>query len=383
MDIKIDESERLASRKKGSNKFIKASGFIVILLVIIASIYVLYEYRSVIYRQMTGTFLDQSQILSEIGISNLSKITMEEYEYANRISKQKCDWDANYRLADSLAGKGYRKQAASLFINYDDFCSPSNVAVRAASSLLLDSGEYEKALTYIDKYIQYTIEDPNGHYQKGIILFSLKRFKEAAPSFYTAINLFKDVSRINWSVFKRLSESYRMSGDVCEAITPIQIWMSASLARSSDPQAVHLISDLRKEGGCLTSYASGEGVFPANTGSGVIIAKVKINSTTGRFVVDTGAAMVALSEDFAERAKLDYRNGEEIITSTANGLSKARYINLEQVGIGNVSADKVAAAVLEKDALGNDIDGLLGRSFLSRFNVSFEGNTWRLTARDQ
>src|SRR5690606_23124051 len=105
------------------------------------------------------------------------------------------------------------------------------------------------------------------------ILFSLKRFKEAVPSFYTAINLFKDASRIDWSVFKRLSESYRMSGDVCEAITPIQTWMSASLERSSNLQAIHLISDLRKEGGCLTSYASGEGVFPANSGSSVIIAE--------------------------------------------------------------------------------------------------------------
>lgn len=383
MDIKIDESERIASRKKGSGRFIKISGLITVLLGIAASSYIIYEYRNLIYRQITGIFLDQDSVLADIGISDVRDITREQYEYAIRIAQQKCDWNSNYKLADSLARNGYRKQAASLLIKYDEDCSPSNVAVRAASTLFLDSGDYESALSYIDKYITYTREDPNGHYQKGIILFSMKRFTDAIPSFYTAINLFKDVSRIDWSVFKRLSESYRMSGDICEAITPIQTWMSASLESSSNLQAIHLVSDLRKEGGCLTSYASGEGIFPANTGSGVIIADVKVNSTKGRFVVDTGAAMVALSEDFAQRAKLDYRNGEEIITSTANGLGKARYVSLEQVGIGNVSADKVAAAVLEKGALGSDIDGLLGRSFLSRFNVSFEGNTWRLAARDQ
>jgi hypothetical protein len=53
------------------------------------------------------------------------------------------------------------------------------------------------------------------------------------------------------------------------------------------------------------------------------------------------------------------------------------------VKVGRVEASDVAVVILNDDtALGSALDGLLGRSFLSRFDVTFGAREWRIETKE-
>lgn len=104
--------------------------------------------------------------------------------------------------------------------------------------------------------------------------------------------------------------------------------------------------------------------------------EVSINGADIRFLVDTGASIVTLSEDDARRAgydpsKLDYT----LQFSTANGTAWGAPIRIEQMRAGPLVARDVRAAV---GGAGMS-KSLLGMSFLNQLNgFSVSGDTLTL-----
>lgn len=98
----------------------------------------------------------------------------------------------------------------------------------------------------------------------------------------------------------------------------------------------------------------------------------KVNGVDVRFVVDTGASLVALSRDDAERVGL---NPDDLayygLAQTANGRVRTAPVMLKSISIGDFVGHDVSGAVIDGD-VGMS---LLGMAFLSRFaRVSFEGD---------
>jgi aspartyl protease family protein len=65
---------------------------------------------------------------------------------------------------------------------------------------------------------------------------------------------------------------------------------------------------------------------------------------------------------------------------TANGATSATLASLDSVKLAGLSASAVPAIVASK-SLGEDVDGLLGMSFLSRFTVVIEDREIQLKAK--
>ena len=97
----------------------------------------------------------------------------------------------------------------------------------------------------------------------------------------------------------------------------------------------------------------------------------QVNGVDILFVVDTGASMVALARKDARRIGLDPdRLAYFGLAQTANGRVATAPITLNTVSIGDFTARKVPAVVIEGD-VGTS---LLGMSFLNQFGrVSFGG----------
>ena len=103
----------------------------------------------------------------------------------------------------------------------------------------------------------------------------------------------------------------------------------------------------------------------------------QINGSSVRFLVDTGATMIALSAADADRLGIDYRKGQPGMTSTANGAAPTYRIKLDSVRVGNITVNNVDAAVL-----GAPMPMvLLGMSFLNRMEMKRDGQTMVLTKR--
>lgn len=92
----------------------------------------------------------------------------------------------------------------------------------------------------------------------------------------------------------------------------------------------------------------------------------EINGRSIEVMVDTGATMVALTAEDAERAGI-YTSARDFTHSahTANGTAKVAPVRISQISIGGITVRDVDGAVAETGKLNQS---LLGMSFLKKLN---------------
>ncbi|MEM1229650.1 MAG: retropepsin-like aspartic protease [Pseudomonadota bacterium] len=101
-----------------------------------------------------------------------------------------------------------------------------------------------------------------------------------------------------------------------------------------------------------------------------------INGQFVNFLVDTGASIVAISSVMADGLGLDYRRGQRGRVQTAQGLTDAFFLDLDQVTVSSLQARRVKAAVI----LGAyPVDILLGMSFLRSVRMEEDGGVLTLS----
>lgn len=110
---------------------------------------------------------------------------------------------------------------------------------------------------------------------------------------------------------------------------------------------------------------------------GHFVTQGSINSRPVQFMVDTGATSIALGRDEAERLGLDWKSGEPVRASTANGVVLSHRINLSAVRVGEVTVRHVDAVVSPMSMP----YVLLGNSFLTRFQMRRDNDVMRLELR--
>lgn len=102
-----------------------------------------------------------------------------------------------------------------------------------------------------------------------------------------------------------------------------------------------------------------------------------INGRPVRFMVDTGATLVALGRDEATRLGLDLSGARAGISQTANGPVPVQVVVLDRVRVGEVEVTQVGAVVMPQPMP----YVLLGNSFLARFQMRRDNDVMRLQLR--
>jgi len=171
-----------------------------------------------------------------------------------------------------------------------------------------------------------------------------------------------------------------------------QIVVNGTAARSlwigeTSPEGV-MLSDIR---GGRASFEAGGRRFTLGLGQSSVAETVLRASPSGHFfanatlngvafpaVIDTGATLVVLNWDQAERAGIDMRQSQRVMTSTANGPVPAYVITLASVQVGEIGLLNVPAMVIEGG--GEKLPAvLIGMSFLKHFEMRRAGQTMTLT----
>ena len=171
-----------------------------------------------------------------------------------------------------------------------------------------------------------------------------------------------------------------------------QIVVNGTAARSlwigeTSPEGVTL-SDIRSG---LASFEAGGRRFTLGLGqssvaetvlrassSGHFFANAALNGVTFPAVIDTGATLVVLNSDQAERMGIDLRQSQRVTTHTANGPVPAYVITLASVQVGEIGLLDVPAMVIEGGA--EKLPAvLIGMSFLKHFEMRRAGQTMTLT----
>ncbi|WP_163881244.1 TIGR02281 family clan AA aspartic protease [Rhizobium laguerreae] len=129
----------------------------------------------------------------------------------------------------------------------------------------------------------------------------------------------------------------------------------------------------------VTTSEGGREIILHKLLNGHFKADVAVNGQTVEMLVDTGASMVALSREDAERIGIDLsRLTYSMTIMTANGRGRAAPVTLHQVAIGPIVRNNVAASVAEDGRLDQS---LLGMSFLETLS-SLQMQTDELRMRD-
>jgi len=184
----------------------------------------------------------------------------------------------------------------------------------------------------------------------------------------------KEVERMENSISDYSSESTLFEQEAVPVLAPYlagrgddvaQAWVS----RTSEALASHG-SDFSK----LT--------VPIREINGGTIVQVQINgSDPVPFILDTGATAVTLSETLARQLRIPYdlKKGSEV--RLANGTTaKAFPVLLDTVQVGDASANDVRALILQRSP-GVGVQGLLGMTFLKRFEVQLDANSSKLVLK--
>jgi aspartyl protease family protein len=129
--------------------------------------------------------------------------------------------------------------------------------------------------------------------------------------------------------------------------------------------------------GGAASEGGGTRIVLSATSGGHFVTAGSINGRAVRFVVDTGATNVSMSEAEAQRLGIDVAKGQRGIANTANGQVIAHRVSLGSVRVGDVTVYNVDATIVpaHMDQI------LLGNSFLSRFQMRRENDTLTLDKR--
>jgi clan AA aspartic protease (TIGR02281 family) len=302
------------------------------------------------------------------------------------LKREPCDQKSIGDLALMLDKLGYRREAADGLYRFVRECGAPLSALNQSINIYLKLTDYPRAVEVADELMRRAPSDHDAHYLRGVALEGAGDLPRALVDYSDAIELYgADKKGISSRVFLRMAGVYAALGRFCEATAPINMWVSLDPASRDTSRTQKIISDYEAQGNCVSSKEFVKESFPVRGQKNVVTVKAEINGVRGLFVLDTGASYVSLKTGFADRAKIPLTGTGEITLMTANGLAKAKLSKADKVQLGKLEASNVPIVVqnLDDKSYGVGVDGLLGMSFLSRFEVQMAGGVIEVRTRSR
>lgn len=326
------------------------------------------------------------RVLSDLGIELPVVVATKRSVAApiEALSRERCDREAALALADGLKQAGYRREGAMALVRFSDNCGGFIDALRRAANLLLDLSDWAAAAAVANKVIAEQPHADNGYYLRALANDKAGKFNEAIDDYLTAIALFGNKDRISSAAYFAASRAYERLGQYCDAIVPIEAWIAVNPLRNDDSRTQAVIGSLRSKGQCAEKAFALDDTIPITRSGQVVTVVASINGTKGTFIIDTGATFVSLRQSFADRARVVVDSTSKVRLHTANGVVEARRGKAAMIELKRVQATDVPV-VVQSDASGSygpRVDGLLGMSFLGRFDVTIDKRSVRIRSRN-
>jgi hypothetical protein len=139
--------------------------------------------------------------------------------------------------------------------------------------------------------------------------------------------------------------------------------------------------------GCVVAAQATVPFMPAN---GVLVAPVVVNGVIGRFLVDTGAERSVVTPEAVQRLGLALDEWVATTMRGVGGIERHRNANPRSMTLGGVALYRrtvtrdrsLTVATLPNFPLSQPVDGLLGRDFLSVFDLDLDMRAKTLTLYD-
>jgi aspartyl protease family protein len=296
------------------------------------------------------------------------------------LQREPCDPRALERLVKVLDGVSLRRDGAKAQVGYSRRCGGHFGFLFQAANTYMELADHKAAIGVAEEMIAGQPHDGNGFYFRGLSLAKLGDHQRAVDDFMTTLSLAGVRISISSGVFLALATSQEALGYHCDAAGTIEHWVAIDAPNRDTSQTRTMITRYDRQGSCAANAKGQRDTFPLGGPNRVAIVPAYVNGVRGQFIVDTGASYVALSARLAEQAGVEIDNGSSVMVQTANGVIRSKRGRADEVRLRNIAAAKVPVLVQET-GFGPNVDGLLGMSFLSRFEVVISGGTVRISQK--
>jgi clan AA aspartic protease (TIGR02281 family) len=299
------------------------------------------------------------------------------------LGRERCDQSAIGNLGTALEKAGYRREAAVAQLTFSQTCGGHAASLRAAANVLLKLSDYPAAEAVASDLIKLEPYNSSGYYLRGFAYDRSGSPKKAIDDYITANELFGNKDKMPGTGYFGLARSYEKLGRYCDAITAIETWVALNPARNDTSQTRAMIADYTAKGKCEAATSGAEEVFPVARQGSTVKLPVTINGVRGNFILDTGATFVSLKNAFAQKAKVQVDQDSTVRLHTANGIAEGKRGRAETIQLRSLQAKDVPVVVQNdsQGTYGESVDGLLGMSFLSRFNLAIDTQSVKISAR--
>lgn len=178
------------------------------------------------------------------------------------LSREPCDQKAIEELGTALEKVGRRREAATAHISFSATCPGHHApSLRTAVNILLTLSDYTTAAAVASHLIALEPFNDNGYFLRAVANDRGGLFKQAIDDYVTAIELFGDKSHISSVAYLGMARGYEKLGQFCDAVLPIETWVSLNPAQNDTSQTRATIADYTAKGRCQPGAAGGEEVF--------------------------------------------------------------------------------------------------------------------------
>lgn len=327
---------------------------------------------------------DMRRAAQELGIS-LPDQALRNPDVAKQLgalARERCDREAVVRFSRALEDESYRREAAESLVHFSDKCGGFAEGIRTAINLMLDISDYKQAVDLSDRLIAMEPNDDNGYFLRAVAYERDNQCENAIADYSSAIALFGNKDRISSTSYESMSGCYEKLGQYCDAMLPIEAWVAINPGEHDNDQARSILKRLSAKGNCAQTTIGKKEEIIRRKGGGTVKVEAAIEGVKGSFIVDTGATFVTIKKKFAEKAGIKVA-GQKIKLTTANGTVDGYLTRAQSIKLRSLEAEKVPI-VIQADGendYGSGIDGLIGMSFLSRFDVALDAKTLRIRPR--
>jgi clan AA aspartic protease (TIGR02281 family) len=303
-------------------------------------------------------------------------------EQLDVLSREKCDRQAIYQLSQALEEAGRRREGAQSLVGFSDNCKGYADGIRRAINLLLDISDYPRSVELADRLIEMEPNDDNGYYLRALAYERSNQCENAIADYSSAIALFGNKDKISSVAYESMSRCYEELGQYCDAMAPIESWVAINPGEYDNDQTRGILKRLSSKGQCAQAATGKKEETIRRKGAGTIRVDASINDVKGSFLIDTGATFVTIKKKFAEKAGIKVA-GQRIKLNTANGAVDGVLTRAKSMKLRSLASERVQVVIQVDDAhdYGDGTDGLIGMSFLSRFDVTLDRKALRIRPR--